>query len=265
MNARKTSDPLNRASRFANNVIPHIAERSRPLVVIAILVAAVLSGPVVIGDSMTRGLAVVGLVTAMVALSVVASRIAQESMVTDNPADVRRAVESTNGVWWQRVYDHERRPIGLTVLHIELSVVGTANRMFGSRYDSEGRHVFDWRTTALAFEDVSNLVFFYAWEGSHTRTAGTISGIGSYTFFSANGRADVGHGWFVTGDLNRLTFNDENSSVLLRRVTDDEAAIIAQGGAARAEMIRDVFAGWETQATSRSSHPSPQRPEDAVL
>jgi len=227
-------NPLEAATTIIERIIPFVAERQRTLVIFGILLLGVLAPVVMTGDGTTRTIALVGAIIAVVALGALAVLVIGKTTADD----IRRAVEATNGLWWQLV-DNEGRP-GLTLLRVELSTVCSANQLFGKKFDPEGNPLAAWRSTSVAFQNIARHVLFYSWEGWRRGQASTVSGVGTYSFWGDDERADDGRGWFVTGDLDKLDFSDR-SAVVLRRVTKEEAEIFEAGGESRAELIRETY------------------------
>ena len=177
-------------------------------------------------------------------------RLARESTGSEvEGADfdaIRAAVATVNGPWWQIVVN-DRSP-GISFIHVQLSPLPGRHELSGDKYNREGTPFARWWSRAVALQDIQQIKLAYLWEGSYTKKAGNVSGLGTFEFQSHGGVvARTGGGWFTTGNIDKLDFAIA-SSILLRRPTAEQVTIMqGEDAEARAIVVTDLYESWSKE------------------
>ncbi len=256
------SDTSSGVTAYIGKVLPMIAENSRSLVVVAGLLAITLVGaltvpnlPTRLGTTLAAGAGFLLLI--VIVLLYLLAREAARPVVGQDPAQARQALTAINGHWWQLV-ENDTAP-GLSLLHIQLSTLPGRHHMAGEKWQPSGKPMAYWSSRAVAIQGLEPFKLFYIWEGGyyeHRRDAGTgqvstgqVSGIGTFLF--PNASTIRGTGWFTTGNVDELDF-DEHSSVILRRASAaDMQTMHGEDESKQEALVQGLYSAWLAELSPR--------------
>ena len=243
----KTAGEQGNIVQLVNKALPLIAENSRALFVVAVLLTivfgAALADPDLSDQLRTWLTGVAGLMLfGIIVLLYLLARITSQSEVQgEGLGAVRRAVETINGNWWQLIYSDDTP--GLSLITIDLSPLPGRHRLWGEKWKPNGDPLAQWSSRAVAIQNIQPLKLFYIWDGSVIGDATNLSGVGTLRFPGQFGaELKKGNGWFTTGSVEQLDFHQHSSVVLYRASKEDMATMAGDNNKAQKELIVKRYA-----------------------
>ncbi len=240
--AGASPSPGSTIADLVRDTVPTLQRAHRSFVVVVGVVAIMLVAILFAASDVTTIRWATGgvlLLFALIAVLLFLARETSDGQDTDHEKR-QRAASSVNGDWWEAVLS--RAPEGgaaveaLTLMSIRLLVGEGRYEIQGRLFDGTGAEKATWYADAVALTSLAPVELFYRWRGYSFRSdvaaerEGDVNGIGTFRFHSGEEHdvCTTGDGWYGIGDVDRLQFGARRD-VRLRRLTADEAQVMAQG------------------------------------
>lgn len=239
-------------AKYVTKALPLLAENSRAITVVAGLITMIVGGVLVQPglSSDVRAWLVGGAGVFLFAVIVLLYLLARETTRAEvrgkGLSAVRRAVETVNGHWWQII--HNDKTPGLSMIRLQLSPLPGRHRLGGEKWGPDGDHLAQWSSRAVAIQDIQPFKLFYIWDGTYNKGTQSVSGVGTFQFPSEfETLVTRGTGWFTTGNVDQLDFQ-EHSSVTLRRAPEKDVAVMAENDRdAQKALIAERYTDWKRE------------------